>query len=553
MKIKKLISLMIAGGIAAGGFAGVAHGADLMAVYRDAVAYDAQIAAARAALDAGREKLPQGRAGLLPNVGLSGSTVWNDTDTKLRDPGTPSRESQYNTNGWTVSLTQPLFRWQNWVAYTQSELAVVQAEAQFRQAQQELIIRTVVAYFDVLVAQDVLATTQAQKVAIAEQLESAKRNFEVGTATITDSQEAQSRFDLAVAQEIAAQNDLNVKRQVLRTVIGKEPEGLKNVKTGVQLKPPQPADIEKWVEMAESDSAPVQVSQAQYEIAMREIERQRAGHYPTVDLVATRGRSSTTSTTVTAGVAGSGVGSDTNTNTIGLQLSVPLFAGGATSSRTREAVALKEKAAADLDYARRNAALNARQGYLGVTAGLAQVKAFEAALTSSQLSVESNKLGYEVGVRINIDVLNAQSQLYETRQKLVKARMDTLIALLRLKAASGSLGEDGRGGHQRAAGVISSRVRAVAPRWRSAKARPASPICCRRCPSDSRATTWLTRSSASRMASAAPQAMASRAASAKFRVDGPIRIGVPQAAASIRFWLPKSSRLPPMKAISAAA
>lgn len=445
MKMKKLISLMFGGCLSAGlagGLAPLAHGADLMAVYRDAVASDAQFAAARAALDAGREKLPQGRAGLLPVVGLTGSTVWTESDSKLRDPRFPSRESQYNTNGWTVTLTQPLFRWQNWVAYTQSELAVVQAEAQFSLARQELIIRTVVAYFDVLVAQDVLATTQAQKVAIAEQLESAKRNFEVGTATITDSQEAQSRYDLAIAQEIAAQNDLNVKRQVLRTVIGKEPEGLKPVKSGVRLATPQPADIEEWAEIAESASANVQIFQAQYEIATREVERQRAGHYPTVDVVATGGRSSITETTATSAGIGVGVGSDTSTNTIGLQLSIPIFSGGATSSRTREAVALKEKAAADLETARRTAALNARQGYLGVHAGIAQVRAFEAALISSQSSVESNKLGYEVGVRINIDVLNAQSQLYETRQKLVKARMDTLISLLRLKAAAGSLNEE---------------------------------------------------------------------------------------------------------------
>lgn len=438
--MNKKTPLLVAGWIAAT-FAGPGFGADLMAVYRDAVAYDAQYAAARAALEAGREKLPQGRAGLLPNVGLTGSTVWNELDTNFRTQGVQSRDSQYNTNGWTVSLTQPLFRWQNWVSYTQSELAVVQAEAQFRVAQQELIIRTVVAYFDVLVAQDVLATTQAQKAAIAEQLESAKRNFEVGTATITDSQEAQSRYDLAIAQEIAAQNDLNVKRQVLRTIIGKEPEGLKPVKSGVRLDMPQPPDIEKWAEMAETGSNVVQVSQAQYEIAMQEIERQRAGHYPTVDLVATRGRSSTTSTVV-AGVTAGGSGSDTDASTIGLQLSIPIFAGGATSSRTREAVALKEKASADLENARRTAALNARQGYLGVHAGVAQIKAFEAALASSQLSVDSNKLGYEVGVRINIDVLNAQSQLYETRQKLVKARMDLLISLLRLKAASGSLNEE---------------------------------------------------------------------------------------------------------------
>ncbi|MDP1611574.1 MAG: TolC family outer membrane protein [Sulfuritalea sp.] len=428
---------MIAGCLAAGGFVELAHGADLMAVYRDAVAYDAQFAAARAALDAGREKLPQGRSGLLPTIGLSASTTWNDIDTTRRGGGAPETNTRYNNNGWTVQLTQPLFRWQNWVTYTQSELAVVQAEAQFGLARQELIVRAAQAYFDVLLAQDTLATAQAQKVAIAEQLESAKRNFEVGTATITDTHEAQARYDLTTAQEIAAENDLNVKRQVLRTVIGKEPEGLKNLKPGVQLAGPQPDDIGKWVEMAESASASVQIYQALYEIATREIQKQRAGHYPTLDLVATRGRSSATNST-TIGVGGS----DSNSNTIGLQLSLPIFAGGAVMSKDREAVALKEKAAADLDNARRTAALNARQAYLGVSSGLAQVKAYEAALTSSQSALDSNKLGYEVGVRINIDVLNAQSQLFDTRQKLAKARLDTLAALLKLKAAAGSLGED---------------------------------------------------------------------------------------------------------------
>jgi len=377
---------------------------------------------------------------LLPNVGFTSSTIWNESDTNFRGP-LASRDSEYNTNGWTVSLTQPLFRWQNWVAYTKSEIAVIQAEAAFMLARQDLIVRAVVAYFDVLLAQDLLATAQAQKVAIAEQLESAKRNFEVGTATITDSHEAQSRYDLTTAQEIAAQNDLDVKRQVLRSIIGKEPEGLKNVTSGVRLTVPQPADINQWVDMAESSAADVQISQARYEIAMREVELQRAGHYPTLDLVATRGRSSTTSTIV-GGVAGVGSGSDTDSTTVGLQLSIPIFAGGAISSRTREALALKEKAVADLDNARRTAALNARQYYLGVTAGLAQVRAYEAALTSSQSALDSNKLGFEVGVRINIDVLNAQSQLYETRQKLAKSRMDTLIALIRLKAVSGSLGEE---------------------------------------------------------------------------------------------------------------
>ena len=438
---KKALPLLIAGCMSAGGFVTYAHGADLMAVYRDALAYDAQYASARAALEAGREKLPQGRAGLLPTVGFAANTTWNQLDTTVRTVGARESNTQYNTNGWTVSLSQPLFRWQNWVAYTQSEIAVVQAEAQFGLAGQELIVRAAQAYFDVLLALDTLATAQSQKVAIAEQLESAKRNFEVGTATITDSHEAQARYDLTVAQEIAADNDLAVKRQVLRAVIGKEPESLKNLRPGVQLVRPQPDDIGKWVEMAESSSASVQIYQALYEIAMREVDKQRAGHYPTLDLVATRGRSSATNT-IAAGVGGLGVGSDSNVSAIGLQLSIPIFAGGATVSKTREAVALKEKAGADLENARRTAALNARQAYLGVTSGLAQVQAYEAALTSSQSALDSNKLGYEVGVRINIDVLNDTSQLYDTRQKLAKARLDTLAALLKLKAAAGSLGAD---------------------------------------------------------------------------------------------------------------
>ena len=214
--MNRVLPLMIAGCLSSTGFVGTAQGADLMAVYRDAIAYDAQYASARAALEAGREKLPQGRTGLLPTIGLAANTTWNEVDTTRRVNGAPATNTQYNSNGWTVSLSQPLFRWQNWVAYTQSELAVAQAEAQFGLAKQELIVRSAQAYFDVLLAQDTLATAKAQKVAIAEQLESAKRNFEVGTATITDTHEAQARYDLTYAQEIAADNDLTVKRQVLR-------------------------------------------------------------------------------------------------------------------------------------------------------------------------------------------------------------------------------------------------------------------------------------------------------------------------------------------------
>ena len=424
----------IAGALVAGLFAALPAGAaDLLQVYRDALANDSQFAAARAQLDAGRERIPQGRAGLLPSVGLSANTNWNDVD--IKQP--VSADRRFNSNGYALQLTQPLFRWQNLVQYDQSKLQVAQAEAVFAQARQDLVLRVSQAYFDVLLAQDTLTVAQAQKKAIAEQLEQARRNFEVGTSTIVDTHEAQSRYDLTVAQEIAAQSDLDVRRHALRQLIGKEPEALKALKSVVQIGRPQPDDIQQWVSAAEQNSFAVQAQQAGLEVATREIERQRAGHYPTVDLVASHNRSK--------GLSSSGVSlgtAESSSNVVGLQLAVPLYQGGLVVSREREAVALKEKASGDLETARRAAALSARQAYLGVSSGTAQVKALEAALVSSQSALDSNKLGYEVGVRINIDVLNAQQQLYTTRRDLFKARYDTLLAQLRLKAAAGALGED---------------------------------------------------------------------------------------------------------------
>ena len=434
--MKKLLLLTLACAVVP---AESAFAADLLQVYRDALDYDAQYASARAARDAGQEKLPQGRAGLLPVISASANTTWNDIDFNSRRTGTPPVDVRYNTNGYTLTLTQPVFRWQNIEQYGQSKLQVVATDAQFAQARQDLILRVSQAYFDALLAQDSLNLAQAQKKAIAEQLEAAKRNFEVGTATITDTHEAQARYDLATAQELAAQNDLEIKRQALRQVIGKVPDSLASLRAQVQLQRPQPDDMTKWVEAAEAGSPLVQAQEAALEIADKEINKQRAGHLPTLDLVATRGRSSATGSLALGTPA---AGSDTHSNTIGLQLTLPIFAGGAVMSKDREAVALREKARADLDNTRRSAALNARQAYLGVTSGMAQVKAYEQALISSQSALDSNKLGYEVGVRINIDVLNAQQQLFSTRRDLAKARYDTLVAQLRLKAAAGSLGED---------------------------------------------------------------------------------------------------------------
>jgi outer membrane protein len=410
---------------------------DLQQVYRDAKAYDAQYASARYALQAGLEKLPQGRALVLPTLGLSAATTTNHLGLTPYGPNPipQSGRTFYNRN-YQLSFSQPVFRPQNWLQFDQAEQQVRQAEATFGQAGQDLIVRVSQAYFDVLAAQDTLALVGAQKTAIGEQLAQAKRNFEVGTATITDTHEAQARFDLSVAQEISAQNDLDNKKKALSQITGKDYAALKPLRAQVQLSPPNPNSMNDWVALAEKQAYPVAIQDAATQIANLAAKISRAGHYPTVDLVATYGQTEQTGSTV------SGNSAQLNLGTIGLQLAVPLYQGGAINSREREAAANYEKAKQDLENARRSSVLLTQQSYLAVINGVAQVRALDQALISSQSALDSNKLGYEVGVRINIDVLNAQQQLFSTRRDLAVARYNTITSHLRLKAAAGSLREE---------------------------------------------------------------------------------------------------------------
>jgi outer membrane protein len=410
---------------------------DLVEIYREAQRYDAAYAAARHAVEAGRERLPQGLALLLPTLNLSGSATRSRVEIDSRDPSiVPSATRTPDSLGYTLTFTQPLFRQQNWLQYRQAGHQVRQAEATFGQAYQDLIVRVAQAYFDVLAAQDTLGLVRAQKEAISEQLAQAKRNFEVGTATITDTHEAQARFDLIGAQEIAAQNDLESKRRTLQLLTGREPGELKPLRADVKLAPPDPPDMQTWVELAEKHAYPVQIQEAAAEVAALEARRNSAAHWPTLDFVATHGQTGQSATTETS------VGRDTTTTLIGLQLAMPLYQGGALNSREREAAALSLKAKEDLENARRNSALATRQNFLAVSNGIAQIAALEQALVSSQSALDSNKLGYEVGVRINIDVLNAQQQLFSTRRDLAVARYNTITNHLRLKAAAGALREE---------------------------------------------------------------------------------------------------------------
>jgi outer membrane protein len=410
--------------------------ADLLQIYRDALANDATYASARATRDAGLESLPQGQAQVLPTVNATAFTQYNEVDLSFRGAA-PDSQRQGNSNGFTVTLTQPLFNWQSIQVYKEAGFRAAQAEAVFGQAAQDLIVRVAQAYFDVLASQDSLALIQGQKAAISEQLAQAKRNFEVGTATITDTHEAQARFDLATSQEIAAQGDLEFKKRALQQIVGKFPERLEPLKSSTELNPPRPNSMEDWATAAANQGYPVRAQEAALEIAVREIERARAGHLPTLNIVGTAGVNSSSISATSA----SNTPSDSTSRTIGLQLAIPLYAGGNVSSLVRQAVANREKAQQDLESTRRTAALSARQSYLGVTNGMAQVRALEAALVSSRSALDSNKLGYEVGVRINIDVLNAQQQVFSTLRDLSRARYDTILNGLKLKAAAGTLGE----------------------------------------------------------------------------------------------------------------
>lgn len=411
------------------GAAPLAQAQDLMALYESARAFDATYQSARLQHDANLARAEQAKAGILPSAVLSASASRVNVDISK-----PALNASYNIQNATVSASQPLYRPANWAGYAQGQKQVAQAKAQLEAAEQDLIIRTSQAYFDVLAAQDTLTFTKAQKAAVAEQLASAKRNFEVGTSTITDSREAQARFDLVIAQEIAADNDLRVKKIALDQLVGVSEAQPKPLRAPVSLPPTVPADVSAWVQQSEATHPAIRQAQSNVEIAELEITKAQAGHKPTVDATASY-NITPNSTSTTA----SGISARVNTLSIGVLLNVPLFAGFATQNRIKETLSLREKALSDLEGTRRNIAQATRTAFLGVQSGQGQVKALEAAELSSQSALEANRLGYQVGVRINIDVLNSQSQLFQTKRDLAQARYNVLLGGLRLRQASGNL------------------------------------------------------------------------------------------------------------------
>ena len=408
---------------------------DLMDIYGQAQVNDARYAAAKAQYLAQQERVPQARAGLLPDINFEAGYSYNDVDVEYDQPTFNSGRRDYNAYNYGINLSQPLYRRQNMIGVDQANIQVAQAATELDLANQDLVLRTAQAYFDILLARFNLSTVRSQKTAVREQLEQAKRNFVVGTATITDQREAQARYDLVVAQELGAVNDLRVATEAVQVLTGQPLQGeVSGLRPDVSLSSPSPADINAWAEQALQSSLQVLRAQQTLEIAQTEVQRQRAGHQPTLDLVGSVSR-------VNQDSSAFGVGSDTQSGVIGLQLNLPLYQGGSISSRTREAVAAQERATQELEQARRDVAQATREAYLGVTTGIAQVGAFEQAVASTRLQLESTKLGQQVGVRTAVDVLNAEQQLAIAQRDLAQAVYDTILSQLRLQAAVGRLAE----------------------------------------------------------------------------------------------------------------
>jgi outer membrane protein len=411
--------------------------ADLLQSWQAAQKYDANFAAARAGLDAGREKTEQGKALLLPHISLSGNANRSMVDNSAgKNSSSFNYDKNGNSYGYELKLAQPIYRAEAFAGADQLKKQTEQAEVLFRVAEQDLILRVAKAYFEVLGSEEKVKQTTAQKEAVAQQLAQAKKSFEVGVSTITDTDEAQARFDAIVSAEIAAHNDMAIKRNAYELLTQLNPTQLSPISNRQQPTPPQPNDMATWLQRSETGSLVIAGQQLGLDIASREIDKYRLESSPTLDLVAGYGDA-----WKSAGLSSSGGLDRAGSGQIGLQLSIPLYTGGDRSSKLREAIAKKEQQRQTVEASRRDTTQFTKQAFLGVSSGAAQIVALQQALKSSESSLASTKLGREVGVRTTIDVLNAEQTYFSTRYDLTVARYTYLYARLQLAATSGELSE----------------------------------------------------------------------------------------------------------------
>ena len=410
---------------------------NLLDIYHQALAHDPVLASALSSNKAAQEIIEQGKALYRPTVnfsaGITGtrsSIEFNNISSNFpRVAGTATFEG----SNYGLEARQPIYRQQNLVQMDQSYAQVSIADKQYHLSQQNLILRTTQAYFNVLIAQDKIELIKAQKTSILSQLEQAKITFEVGTATITDVNEAQARFDLVVAQEIAAVNEYQIAQHEIEQITGELPTALATVKSDIQVNSLNQS-MQNLLDVALQNNLSIAIQQDTLKLAEQDVAFNKAAHMPTLDAVANYNNAY-------ANGGLNGFGTEFSSASIGLQLQIPLYQGGAISSRVRQALLNQQKAKDDVEIARRQTNLETQRAFLNLSSSVAQIKALEQALISSQSQLDSTKLGYEVGVRISVDVLNAQQQLFSAKRDLLQARYNYLVNIIRLKSATGVLAE----------------------------------------------------------------------------------------------------------------
>jgi outer membrane protein len=426
----------VVGALLIGCFSLSAFGADLLDIYRLALRNDPTFEVARYTLKAAREKYPQAVAGLLPAVSASGT----NNVTRAQDQFTNSSNVLRDVHAWnwSLQLTQPLFRIQNLYAYNEAQMALEQAQAQYNLAEQDMILRITQAYFGLLSSREGIKVAEAELSATEEQLALAKQGFDTGVSSITDVREGKSRADLARSHLVSAQNELDTKSAELGKIVDEVPDQLVALSPSASIPLPQPNNQQYWINQARESNPAVRAAQAGLLVAEATVGKARAEHTPTLDLVASYGENySSGSTTMPTDFASKG-----QTRQIGVQFTVPLFAGGGTGSRVAEAVDNKYRAGAELEVAKRQAATDGQTAFAGVVNGLSQITALESAVESTQNTVNDTHAGYKLGVYNNVKVLDAEQLFYTAKRDLVKARYETLFQALKLKAATGVLSEE---------------------------------------------------------------------------------------------------------------
>jgi outer membrane protein len=428
---------------------GLTQAASLLEVYQQALQSDPRIHEAEARRLAALEAEPQARGVLLPQLNFSGDyTKLEQSSSRAEDfPGigieTFTSDSSFDRTRWQLEVRQTLFRWDQIVGLRRADKLVAKAESDREAAQQDLVVRVGQTYFDVLGAEDRLTSLHANRQAIARQLEQAKQRFEVGLIAITDVQESQAAYDQSVADEIAAKRSLATAREFLREITGAYVGALSAPGDEFPMRAPTPLSEKDWVDLALSQNLILISSRLDEKLARDEISFRRSGHYPTIELVANTGEDDS------PGEIRSDLAPDPNVFTtadrkftqdsIAIQFSVPLFSGGSTSSRVREAVYLHRAAREQLQRVTRETERQTRDAYLGVLSEMSRVEALEQAVRSSRTALEATQAGFDVGTRTIVDVLDSQFALYRSITLFYQARYDYLMNVLRLKQAAGSL------------------------------------------------------------------------------------------------------------------